>query len=200
MQSPSKGSNGDETTSGRVAVTSAQLAETKTTTEAEDVRLAAAGDALAFERLYRRHVPRIHALVRRMLGGRDAEDVTQEVFIRAWERLETFRGDASFGTWLHRLAINLTLSERGSRGRREERFPLGEPPPGTSIRARRPDMKMDFERALERLPDGAREVLVLYDVEGYKHHEIAEMLGVTVGTSKSQLHRARTEMRRHLEA
>ncbi len=167
----------------------------------DEVTRAAAGDTAAFERLYRQHVGRIHALVRRMLGGDDAcEDVTQDVFIRVWEKLHTFRGDAEFHTWLHRLAVNVTLSHRGRAARRRARFPIGDPPPGTATRPVRPDLKMDFERALERLPDGAREVLVLHDMEGYKHHEIAALLGVAEGTSKSQLHRARMEMRRHLEA
>lgn len=181
-------------------MTSAIAREATGTSEIEDVRRAAAGDATAFERLYRRYVARIHSLVRRMLDAQEADDITQEVFIRAWRKLDTFRGESEFGTWLHRLAVNVTLNRRGGVVRMRTRFPLVGELPASAARSPRPDLRMDFEGALERLPDGARQVLVLHDVEGYKHHEIADLLGVSVGTSKSQLHRARMEMRRHLEA
>ncbi len=165
-----------------------------------DARLAAAGDHAAFERLYRGHAGRIHSLARRMVGPEDADEATQEIFIRAWEKLGSFRGDAAFGTWLHRLAINHLLGGRASRGRDRERMrqdPLAMETAGA--RPRDTELKLDFETAIERLPRGAREVFVLHDVEGFKHHEIAELLGVTEGTSKAQLHRARMTLRRHLE-
>lgn len=167
--------------------------------EALDVRLAAEGDSEAFERLYRSHVERIHALVRRLLGPQEAEDVTQDVFVRAWRKLHTFRGESGFHTWLHRLAVNVALSRRGSFARLRTRFPLVDALPTTAAPAAPAGLRMDLERALGALPEGARQVFVLHDVEGYKHHEIAELMGVSVGTSKSQLHRARMEMRRCLE-
>ncbi|MGD2071078.1 MAG: RNA polymerase sigma factor [Gemmatimonadota bacterium] len=161
--------------------------------------LAKAGDPRAFERLYRANEARIHSLVRRMVGSGPADDLTQEVFIRAWEKLGTFRGDAAFGTWLHRLAVNLILSRRKTLRRREARTVDGE---GRierfEARRSRPDIAMDLEDAVEDLPDGARQVFVLYDVEGYSHGEIAGMLEVSVGTSKSQLHRARMLLREAL--
>lgn len=168
--------------------------------EAADCALAASGDARAFERLYRAHVARIHSLARRMIGEDLADEVTQDVFVRAWEKLDTFGGRASFGTWLYRLAINLMLGRRSVLGRERKRMSESE---GILDRMSRPqpplELGMDFETAIGRLPDGARQVFVLHDVEGFKHHEIAEMLGVTAGTSKAQLHRARMSLRQHLE-
>ena len=165
-----------------------------------DATLAASGDSQAFERLYRAHVARIHGLARRMMGSGDADEATQDVFVRAWEKLGTFRGESAFGTWLHRVAVNVILGKRQKLAvHRErhtdgdepfERLPAGGPPEG---------LTMDFETAMEHLPKGARQVFVLHDVEGYKHHEIGEMLGVTTGTSKAQLHRARMTLRQHLD-
>jgi RNA polymerase sigma-70 factor (ECF subfamily) len=167
-------------------------------TDAVDAALAASGDAHAFERLYRRHVNRIHTLVRRMLGE-EVEDVTQDVVIRAWQKLGTFRGESAFGTWLHRLAVNVILNHRAARGRWRKRF-LEEPEAGLEVAGRSvsPAGRLDFEAALERLPGGARQIFVLHDVEGYRHEEIAGMLGINPGTSKSQLHYARMALRRHL--
>lgn len=168
--------------------------------EANDVQRAATGDHEAFERLYRGHVGRIHALARRMTGVDAAEDLTQEVFIRAWQKLHTFKGNARFGTWLHRLAVNHILSRRETMARRESRRVRGE---GILDRVTAPLRRdsaaaIDLESAVERLPGGARDVFVLYDVEGYPHDEIAGMMGISVGTSKSQLHRARKLLREHL--
>ena len=168
--------------------------------EQEDVRRASAGDMAAFERLYRRHVPRIYGLTRRMLGEDLADEVTQDVFVRAWTKLNTFRGDAAFGTWLHRVAVNLVLARRKELGRSRDRF-VGD---GEAVLLResraaaRPTTRLELEAALARLPDGARQVFVLHDVEGYRHREIAELLGVTTGTTKAQLHRARMIMRQYL--
>lgn len=164
-----------------------------------DVARAAAGDAAAFERLYRRHVGRIYSLARRMLGAEEAEDATQEVFVRAWQKLDRFRGESAFGTWLHRVAINSLLGRRAALATRRSRFEgseAGAPPLAT--RPARVDLRVDFDAALERLPRGAREVFVLHDVEGYTHEEIGAMLEVTAGTSKSQLHRARMALREYL--
>jgi RNA polymerase sigma-70 factor, ECF subfamily len=172
----------------------------RTDPDAVDATLAASGDAHAFERLYRRHVARIHSLVRRMLSDEEADETVQDVFVRAWQKLGTFRGEAAFGTWLHRLAINLTLGQRETLGIRRKRF-LDSPAALETVPARRggPETRLDFEKAIERLPDGARQVFVLHDVEGYRHEEIAEMLGLATGTSKSQLHRARMALRQHLD-
>ena len=168
-------------------------------TEARDITLAAGGDHPAFERLYRSSVDRIHTLARRMVGEDVADDLTQEVFIRAWEKLGTFRGEARFGTWLHRLAVNHILSRRATIARRRANQVPGEHELDSAReRPSTPGLRVDFEAAMERLPEGAREIFVLYDVEGYRHDEIAHMLGVSVGTSKSQLHRARMMLRKHL--
>ena len=167
--------------------------------EAVDAMLAAAGDALAFERLYRRHLGRIHSLARRMIGPDDADDATQAVFIRAWEKLASFRGESAFGTWLHRLAINVMLARRTTLGIERGRFQDGEKTVETlTSRSRQPELSIDFEEAIEQLPNGAREIFVLHDIEGYKHEEIAGMLGIVAGTSKAQLHRARMALRGYL--
>jgi RNA polymerase sigma-70 factor, ECF subfamily len=169
-------------------------------TDAVEAALAASGDAHAFERLYRAHVGRVHSLVRRMLNDEDADEVTQDVFVRAWQKLGTYRGEAAFGTWLHRLAVNLILGRRQLLGQRRDRF-LPDDTALASVSARRdgPEVSLDFESAIARLPHGARQVFVLHDVEGYRHEEIADLLGLAVGTSKSQLHRARMALRQHLD-
>ena len=165
-----------------------------------DASLAARGDHAAFERVYRRNAARIHSLARRMVGEASADDLTQEVFIRAWEKLGSFRGEAAFGTWLHRLAINHILSRRQTARRREEKQVDGEGVlDRVAGRTDGPALMVDFERALAKLPEGARRVFVLHDVEGYKHEEIGDLLGITTGTSKSQLHRARMILRGYLE-
>lgn len=162
--------------------------------------LAASGDARAFERLYRLHVARIHSLARRMVGPADADELTQDVFVRAWQKLSTFKGQSAFGTWLYRLAINLILGRRASMGREAQKLVAGEAVlDSMHARQARPELSVDFERAIERLPKGARTVFVLHDVEGFKHDEIAALLDVTTGTSKAQLHRARMMLRQHLE-
>jgi RNA polymerase sigma-70 factor (ECF subfamily) len=168
--------------------------------EADDyVARAAAGDVRAFEQLYTTHLPRVHSLVRRMSGGRDTDELTQDVFVRVWQKLGTFRGDSAFGTWLHRLAVNVVIEKFRVDTARRSRLHDGEEIFDTLAAPRvSGDLSMDFEAALERLPDGAREIFVLHDVEGYKHHEIATMLGISAGTSKAQLHRARMMLRRHL--
>ena len=167
----------------------------------EDVALARAGDTRAFERLYRRHAARVHGLARRMMGAEPADEATQDVFVRAWEKLGTFRGEAAFGTWLYRLAINLMLSRRAWIGTQRRRIDDREETLAAQpARPAMTDLGMDFDVAIERLPEGARQIFVLHDVEGYKHEEIADMLRVTTGTTKAQLHRARMLLRRHLEA
>jgi len=164
-----------------------------------DVALATGGDSSAFERLYRTHVARIHSLARRMLGPSEADEVTQDIFVRAWQKLGQFRGEAAFGTWLHRLAVNVVIERRRSFAVQRARMTDDE----TAIdhvptAPARSDLRVDFEYAIEQLPRGAREIFVLHDVEGHKHREIAALLDITSGTSKRQLHRARMLMRRYL--
>lgn len=164
------------------------------------VARAAAGDVRAFEHLYRTHVPRVHSLVRRMAGGRDTDELTQDVFVRVWQKLATFRGDSAFGTWLHRLAVNVVIERFRQEATRRQRMHDGEQIFDTlAAPARSAHAAMDFEAALESLPDGARQVFVLHDVEGYKHHEIGTLLDISSGTSKAQLHRARMMLRRYLK-
>ena len=164
-----------------------------------DVALAAGGDTSAFERLYHAHVGRIHNLARRMLGTHEADEVTQDIFVRTWQKLGQFRGESAFSTWLHRLAVNVVIERRRSFAIQRER--MADDPAAldsVTVGPARADLTVDFEQAMEQLPDGAREIFVLHDVEGYKHREIAVMLGIATGTSKRQLHRARMLMRRHL--
>jgi RNA polymerase sigma-70 factor (ECF subfamily) len=167
--------------------------------DAPDVALASGGDTEAFARLYRRHVARVHALARWLLGDDEVDDAVQEVFIRVWQKLDTFAGQAAFGTWLHRVAVNLILRRRQTRGTRRQRFAeVGDDTPEVAGPATHPDLRVAIERAVALLPAGAREVFVLHDMEGYKHEEISGMLGVDAGTSRSQLHRARMLLRKHL--
>ena len=128
--------------------------------------------------------------------------MAQEVFIRAWEKLDSFRGDAAFGTWLYRLGVNTILSMRAKRGRRQDKLVATEDEVLESFpdRPRSSHAGMDIEKALRDIPPGARDVFVLHDVEGFRHEEIASMLSINIGTSKSQLHRARMLLRRRLEA
>jgi RNA polymerase sigma-70 factor (ECF subfamily) len=178
-------------------------------TNPEDVtelaRAAGAGDEAAFEALYREHAGRVHALCLRLTGDRvRARELMQDVFVRAWERLGTFRGESAFGSWLHRIAVNVALSaHRGeSRFRRRvesaARLPEREPDAMITGDARLA-LDMDLERAIAALPPGARTVFVLHDVEGYRHEEIARLTGTAVGTSKAHLFRARRLLREALE-
>jgi RNA polymerase sigma-70 factor (ECF subfamily) len=167
-----------------------------------DVALAAAGDRHAFERLYRQHVNRVFSLCVRMVNDRArAEELTQDVFVRAWDKLHLFRGEAAFGTWLHRMTVNLVLNARKTDGRQQSRFEEDEDGDGIAAlpgRPHSPGDRMDLEAAIAKLPKGARRVFTLHDVEGFKHEEIAEMLGVTTGATKAQLHRARLLLREAL--
>jgi len=178
-------------------------AEDKTAAR-ELIRRAQTGDVDAFEILYSEHSPRIYALCLRLKAGdrSDATELLQDVFIKAWRRLDTFRGDCAFASWLHRLAVNMMLENARSEQRRTARvLPMED----TSrlvgaARASGVELRMDMESAIASLPKGARLAFVLHDVEGYQHHEIAEQLSVTVGTVKAQLHRARRLLRERLES
>ncbi|HEX4931935.1 MAG TPA: sigma-70 family RNA polymerase sigma factor [Gemmatimonadaceae bacterium] len=179
----------------RIDASTAMSAET-------DVALATAGDRDAFERLYRANVGRVFSLCARMVADRTrAEELTQDVFVRAWEKLHLFRGESAFSTWLHRLAVNVVLSSRKRDAQRWSRFEDdedGSAVDGVAVLPPAPGEMMDLEAAIATLPPGARRVFVLHDVEGFKHEEIAEQLGVTTGATKAQLHRARMLLRERL--
>ncbi len=164
------------------------------------VRRAQGGSPEAFEALYRATCGRVFALCLRLSGRPDlAEELTQEAYVRAWQNLKSFRGESAFSTWMHRLTVNVVLGHHRRRRNREERETTDELLESAAGASRtRPDAAVDLERAISGLPDGARTVFVLYDVEGYRHDEIADQLGIAVGTSKAQLHRARRLLREAL--
>ena len=169
------------------------------TTESQLLRLASDGDARAIRNLYDRYAPRVYAVVRRIAGDDDlAQDYAQEAWIRAIRALPTFRGDARFSTWLHRIAVNSALQAlRKAETRKKHDGPVPDeipvqPANGDAL------LQKQLERALDVLPEGMRRVLILHDVEGYTHEEIGDVLGVTSGTSKSQLFKARAKMRQLL--
>jgi RNA polymerase sigma-70 factor, ECF subfamily len=168
--------------------------------DGDRVRRAAEGDVEAYEMLYRQHVGRVHALCLRMTRDRsEAEELTQETFIRVWERLGSFREESAFSTWLHRVAVNVVVGELRRRGRWRERFLAQDATElGVASPAFAPGSDLDLERAIAGLSPQARLVFLLHDVEGYKHAEIAELTGLAVGTSKAHLHRARRLLREEL--
>lgn len=152
------------------------------------------GDVDAFELIYNEHSGRVYALCLRLMGGEQtaATELMQDVFVRAWKHLGKFRGESAFSSWLHRLAVNAMLENaRGDKRRQARVLPMedtsqiGAFAPGDS-----PELRIDLERAIAKLPPGARTAFVLHDIEGFQHQEIAEQLGVAVGTVKAQLHRA----------
>lgn len=166
-------------------------------------RAAGRGDGKAFEALYRKHSRRVYAVVWRLAGGQAAraDDLVQEAFIRAWQALPAFRFESAFSTWLHRLAVNTALMQIRARAGAEdsetddsslEFLPTGD------TAGQRTRERLDLERAVATLPERARAVLVLHDIEGWKHEEIAAELGMAVGSSKAQLHRARKLLRERL--
>jgi RNA polymerase sigma-70 factor, ECF subfamily len=171
--------------------------------DSTDVALAAGGDRQAFERLYREHANRVYSLCTRMTGSRiRGEELTQDVFVRTWEKLPQFRGESAFSTWLHRLAVNVVLNARKTEGKQTSRTEDSDVEDDRRDQMSRAPMlieRMDLAEAIAKLPGGARKIFVLHDVEGYKHEEIAEMLGITSGGSKAQLHRARLLLREALE-
>ena len=163
---------------------------------------AAGGEVAAFEALYRRHIGRVHGVIARLVGhqGARAEDLAQETFVRAWQALPGYRFESAFGTWLYRLAANTALMElRARRSRPQSDGDAGLDDFGAPDSAGHATaLSMDLERAVATLPPRARAVLVLFDIEGWKHEEIAESLGMAVGSSKAQLHRARALLRKRL--
>jgi len=168
----------------------------------ELAQAAASGDMDAFEMLYERHYRRVYSLCLRMVANvTEAEDLTQEVFIHLFRKLGSFRGDSAFTTWLHRLTVNHVLMHFRRRGvRLEKTTEEGEMPDQIELGTERPESmpvvdRIALDNAIAKLPPGYRSVFVLHDVEGYEHEEVANMLGVSVGTSKSQLHKARLKLR-----
>ena len=170
------------------------------THDSDDVRSAAAGDRRAFQRLYQLHLGRVHGAVYRLAGydHARAEDLTQEAFIRAWQKLPGFRYESCFGTWLYRLAVNVALMDIRARGADPVSMLDDDHLPDTGITPFCAAERKELEQAIGQLPPRARAVLVLHDVEGWKHEEIGTELGIAVGTSKAQLHRARGLLRKLL--
>lgn len=165
--------------------------------EAGLVARARAGEMAAFEALYRRTCPLVFALCLRMAASRtQAEDLAQEAFVRAWQKLGSFRGEASFATWLTRLTVNVVLNARRSDRRGADRETASDDfDTMAAPAAAEAGSRIDLERAISTLPAGARAVFVLHDVHGFEHREIARMTGTAVGTSKAHLHRARQLLR-----
>jgi RNA polymerase sigma factor (sigma-70 family) len=168
--------------------------------DSDDVRAAAAGDRHAFQRLYQLHVGRVHGAVYRLAGydHARAEDLTQDAFIRAWQKLPGFRHESAFGTWLYRLAVNVALMDIRARGADPVSMLDDEHLPDTGETPFCAAEREELERAIGQLPPRARAVLVLHDIEGWRHEDIGNELGMAVGTSKAQLHRARGLLRKVL--
>ena len=167
------------------------------------VRRAQQGDHDAFGQLYRLHAGRVYALCLRLAGNaEEARRLCQDAFVRAWERLGSFRGESEFSSWLHRLTVNAVLADRRAAGRRGGHEQAGTATAayeaGTAVGGWTPE-RLDLERAIAALPPGARAVFVLFEIQGYGHDEIAQMTGIAPGTSKAQLHRARRLLREALE-
>ena len=174
--------------------------------EAEAIEGARQGDGRCFEVLYAMHKKRVFSLCLRMVGNyEEAEDLTQEAFLQLYRKLETFRGDSAFSTWLHRLAVNVVLMHLRKKGLPEVSLqetlePTEEDGPKKDFGAHDQVLagsidRVNLERAVESLPPGYRIIFVLHDIEGYEHNEIAEMMGCSIGNSKSQLHKARMKLR-----
>ncbi|HOX24997.1 MAG TPA: RNA polymerase sigma factor [Candidatus Krumholzibacteria bacterium] len=167
--------------------------------EADLVSAARAGERLAFERLYRQHVGRVHGLCWRLVADADlAEQLTQDAFVHAWRKLHGFRGDCGFGTWLYRVTVNVVLDWRRAQARRQQWETVLDPVEQMdAAAAHRPTAparvgdRLDLERAIAALPDGARTVFVLHEIEGYLVKEVADLLQIAEGTVKAQLFRAR---------
>ena len=166
--------------------------QTVVSEEAVWIRRAKKSDSRAFEKLYRMHIDKVYGLCLRMTGNvAEAEDCTQEAFIQAWNKLSKFRGDSAFATWLHRIAVNAVLGRMRKSKREQDRIQIAaEFSPGPASIGDSGNLR-DLSDAVDRLPEGARHVFILSGVYGYSHEEASNMLGIAVGTSKAQLHRAR---------
>jgi len=180
-------------------------------TEAEAIRLAQQGDPAAFERIYRLHSRRVYALCLRMVGNTaEAEDLTQEAFLQLFRKIQTFRGESAFSTWLHRLSVNVVLMRLRKKSLPETSLEETTEPDEETGGPRKdfgaPDLRLsgsidrvNLQRAIEQLPPGYRTAFVLHDVQGYEHNEIADIMECSIGNSKSQLHKARTRLRKLLQ-
>jgi len=176
------------------------LNELGMTDEADWISRAQRADAKAFESLYRLHVDRVYGLCLRMTGNvAEAEDCTQEAFIQAWNKMDKFRGDSAFGTWMHRIAVNAVLGRMRKSKRERDRIQLASKEVLSPASINDDGELRDLSDAVNRLPEGARNVFVLYGVYGYSHEEAGNMLGIAAGTSKAQLHRARRLLAQQLE-
>jgi RNA polymerase sigma-70 factor (ECF subfamily) len=180
-------------------------------TEAEIIRLAQNGDAAAFEHLYRAHSRRVYALCQRMTGNPSlAEDLTQEAFLQVFRKIQSFRGESAFSSWLYRLTFNLVLMNQRVKRLNETSLEERHLTEDSTVHTREfgrsnPRVfgvaeRVTLKGALSQLPRGYRQIFFLHDVLGYEHHEIAEVLGCAIGTSKSQLHKARMQLRRILDS
>lgn len=165
-----------------------------------DAEAAARGDRPAFERLYHAHLQRVFSVCMRMVSdAATAEEITQDVFVRVWQKLPTFRGDSLVSTWLHRLTVNVVLTNRKAQSAGKNRAVSDdEAIEGTAGRRAFVGERLDLDAAIAKLPRGARQVFVLHDVEGFTHEEIGEQMGISAGGSKAQLHRARMLLRQAL--
>jgi RNA polymerase sigma-70 factor (ECF subfamily) len=166
--------------------------------EALLVRRAASGEVEAYEQLYREQVGRVFALCLRMTRDRrEAEELVQDVFVRVWEKLGSFRGGSAFSTWVHRVTVNTVIETLRAKARWRDRHDASSDPDDArdSVFADQAGIDIDLERAIAQLPVQARMVFVLHDVEGHKHREIADLTGLAVGTSKAHLHHARQRLR-----
>jgi len=177
----------------------------------ETVRLAQGGDATAFKNLYQTHSRRVYALCLRMIGNpTEAEDLTQEAFLQLYRKIQSFRGDSSFSTWLHRVTVNIVLMK--FRKKKHEEVSLEEYTDcdeesamsskqfgGADLRLTGSVDRIHLQRAIDQLPPGFKSIFILHDIQGYKHQEIGEILGCSAGNSKSQLHKARMRLRELLK-
>jgi len=192
-------------------VSASRQAEVQEMTDADAVRLAQQGDVVAFERIYRLHSRKVYTLCLRMAGDRtEAEDLTQEVFLQLFRKINTFRGESAFSTWLHRMSVNIVLM-------RFRKRPIAQASLDTSTNSEEepntppkefggPDLRLNgvvdritLETAINELPPGYKAMFILHDVQGYNHDEIAEIFGCTAGNSKSQVHKARVRLRELLQ-
>jgi len=163
-----------------------------------DVRAAQTGDVAAFERLYKAHIGRVYALCLRLCADRTrAEHLAQDAFVRAWERLSSFRGDSAFPAWLKQVAVNVVMADMRATSRRTRRVATTDDDEvlESAATTRHDGDRLDLERAIAKLPEAARTVFVLHDVEGYGHEEIAALVGIAEGTSKAHLHAARGKLK-----